>query len=236
MRNFFLLFIIAFSCKSIDIIPDDSTQISVAYSIENYLLSKSLDSDHTLNGLVKYGDIKNVDSLDILALEPIKKLDGLAYFKELKVLIFRNFDNLSYVSNGIKYESKYYYFPLDTLDVSTNTELVSIDFSGYQLYAAGLAVGSIHYVKLGNQPKLKNIKGVCNFLDTIDLSEVPNIETINMRNAYNLSKIDLCKNNSIKELYITSRNHLSIKLPVDEKSIKWLPSGETSPFSIQSCN
>jgi hypothetical protein len=220
------------SCKKEEKVLSDDTPIRVSKPIEEYLVSKKIDTDGLVNGQVKYGIVKTVDSLDIICLDVIGRLGGLEYFENLKVLRFRNFDDSPYLERSL-----FTYVPvLDTLDVSKNKNLVSLECSGYLLEVGAIKSPSYKFLKLGDNRKLTTLVSDCNLLTTIDLSKLTNLETLILTRSYELLTLDLCSNKKLKKAFITrGLEAVTVSVPANN-SIEWLPSYQSTPLNIINCN
>jgi hypothetical protein len=219
------------SCKKEEKILTDDTPIRLSKPIEEYLISRKLDTDGVVNGQVKYGIVKTVDSLDIVCLEVIGKLEGLEYFENLEVLRFRNFDDSPY-----RERSLFTYVPvLDTLDVSKNKNLISLDCSGYVLGVGAIESPSYRFLKLGDNRKLTTLVSNCNLLTTIDLSTLTNLEILILRMSRKLLTLDLCNNKKLKRAFITrSPESITVSVPANN-SIEWVPPSERTPLKFIDC-
>jgi hypothetical protein len=208
----------------------DETPIRLSKPIEEYLVNRKLDTDGIINGQTKYCNVKTVDSLDIIALEIIGKLEGLEYFENLKVLRFRNFDDLPYSKRSFTYVPV-----INILDVSKNKNLVSLDCSGYHLGVGGIKSPSCKALKLGDNSKLTRLVADCNSLKTIDLSRLINLETLILTESYELLTLDLCNSKNLKTVFVTGTNRIIISIPVDKNSIEWLPAYQRTKLDAIYC-
>jgi hypothetical protein len=218
------------SCKKEEKILSDDTLIRVSKPIEEYLISRKLDTDGVVNGQVKYGIVKTVDSLDIICLDVIGRLEGLEYFENLKVLKFRNFDDLPYHERSL-----FTFVPaVDTLDVSKNKNLVSLDCSGYVLAVGAIKSPSYRFLKLGDNSKLTSLISDCNLLKTIDLSKLINLETLILTKSYELLTLDLCNNKKLRKVFVTRQEGMTVTIPA-KNSIEWLPPSDRTRQNIINC-
>jgi hypothetical protein len=219
------------SCKKEEKILSDDTPIRISKPIEEYLISKKIDTDGLINGQTKYGIVKTVDSLDIICLDVIGRLEGLEYFENLKVLKFRNFDDLPYHERSL-----FTFVPaIDTLDVSKNKNLISLDCSGYVLAVGAIKSPSYRFLKLGDNSKLTNLRSDCNLLKTIDLSKLINLETLILTMSYELSTLDLCNNKKLKKVFVTRQEGMTVTIPV-KNSIEWLPPSDRTRQNTIYCD
>jgi hypothetical protein len=218
------------SCKKEEKVLSDDAPIRVSKPIEEYLVSKKIDTDGLVNGQTKFGIVKTVDSLDIVCLEVIGKLEGLEYFENLKVLRFRNFNDLPYHDSSL-----YTFMPaVDTLDVSKNKNLVSLDCSGYLLELGAIKSPSYKFLKLGDNRKLTTLVSDCNLLTTIDLSKLTSLETLILTRSYELLTLDLCNNKKLKKAFVTRQEGITVSVPANN-SIEWLPPEKSTISKFINC-
>ncbi|MVM36839.1 hypothetical protein GO730_02715 [Spirosoma sp. HMF3257] len=197
MKNaFFLVFLVSFlsSCKKEEIPLTDNTPITIPDSgFEDYLVYLNIDSDRTVNGSIKYGDIKSVDTLRLIvtAQRPtIKNLKGIAYFTNLKYLDCTG-------------------WAIDQLDVSQNPNLeflnCSTNPSAGEGYYPPAQISQLLFGKANN--KLKILHCNKNLIRTLDLTTLPSLTQLFCTGSL-LTELDVSHNKNLTTCWTTNSPQL----------------------------
>lgn len=190
--------------KSVDTdSPHDDQYIRLSPEFERVLIEANIDPDKVADGQVRYAAIKAVDSLNITLHGNNLSLLGLEYFKNLKYLKLATFQPSTNERNGYYYAfangvNKTYVPPLDTLDVSHNENLQYLDCSGHS--DGGGYKSSIKYLKLGNNHQLREIVAQFTMFDSVDLSQAPNLQHLDVSECYSLATLKICNNPKLTTL------------------------------------
>ncbi|NIJ55233.1 hypothetical protein [Dyadobacter arcticus] len=201
----FLLLGALTSCKekSAENLVPDSKLVRISPEFEQFLIDTKIDTDLNPDGQIKYGEIKGIDSLTILFTGNGKSLEGLEYFTDLKYLKFTGYQQPTDATNRYYYAFtagivKEYIPTIDTLDVSSNLHLESLECSGNS--DGGGYSSSIGHLKLGKNVSLKRIISRRCMMQSLDLSGVPNLDNLDILECYNLTIVSLCENTMIRSL------------------------------------
>ncbi|MCF2446945.1 hypothetical protein L0657_23525 [Dyadobacter sp. CY345] len=195
--TFIVLYLFSFSCKKdspeptpiVEVIPPkeiiltDSSMVSIAKGFEALLIQRNIIIDQTNDGLIRYGDIKDIDTIKIetgdLNHYEFTSLKGIEYFTSLLYLGIHG----SYV---------------DSVDVSKNVKLRYLDCSGVSAGGAGVN-RTVKYLNVTACKDLQYLYCFNNLLTTLDVSNNPKL--IRLDSRFNqLSIIDISQNNQIEYL------------------------------------
>jgi hypothetical protein len=181
----------------------DIDLVELSPEFEAYLIKEKIDQQSTPDGSIEYGDIKNVDSLHINLHGSNQSLKGLPYFTNLRYLKVKATQAATNDTNRYSYAFvvgmiKEYRAPVDTLDVRYNMNLEFLDVSGNS--DGGGYAASIGFLKLGKNEKLKTLISVIGMMSKMDLSELVNLETLNVSETHSLTTVMLCTNTKLKNL------------------------------------
>ncbi|GAB4045030.1 hypothetical protein [Spirosoma jeollabukense] len=209
------------SCKHVEVPISDETAIPIPdAAFEKYLIYLGIDSDKAPNGTVRYGDIKLVDSLQLIVmghLPIITSLKGIEHFTNLKYL------NCS----G---------FAIDQLDLSHNAQLEYLDCSTNPANGEGYyPPAQIKQLVFGPaNDKLKILRCMKNAMESLNLTNLPALrELICLENS--LTELDLSQNKKLsicwtyasrqlKAIYVSSLNQVDSSRVTSgpyNGSIKW---------------
>lgn len=181
----------------------DTDLVGLSPEFEAYLIKEKIDQQSTPNGTIKYGDIKNVDSLNINLYGSNQSLKGLPYFTNLRYLKMNASQAATNDTNRFSYAFpvgivKEYRAPVDTLDVRYNLNLEFLDVSGNS--NGGGYVASIGFLKVGKNEKLKTLISLFGMMSKMDLSGLINLENLDVSESHSLTTVMLCKNTKLKNL------------------------------------
>ncbi|TLV02563.1 hypothetical protein [Dyadobacter luticola] len=180
----------------------DTDLVELSPEFEAFLIKEKIDPDANANGSIRYGLVKNVDSLNIFMLGSKRSVKGLEYFTNLRSLSFDlyqvptdNSNNYSWATGGA---NKEYRAPIDTLDVRYNVNLEYLNVSGKS--DGGGYKASIGFLKLGDNTKLKTLISQFGMMNQIDLSGLVNLENLDLSDCYSLKSLSFCTNSKLKNL------------------------------------
>tara|TARA_R110002124_G_scaffold285304_1_gene463670 strand:- start:231 stop:1148 length:918 start_codon:yes stop_codon:yes gene_type:complete len=166
----------------IDLIPSDSTKVIIAKGFEELLIEKGYIIDNVNDGLVEYGQIKDIDTLkidsDLWDHYRFTSLRGIEYFPKLRYLNMFG----SYV---------------DTVDLSKNIELTYLNCGG--LFGGGGPVATIKFLNVKNCINLKYLNCSRHVINTLDLSRNGELEELYC-GSNDLTKLDLSNNPRLRIL------------------------------------
>ncbi|MCE7062331.1 hypothetical protein [Dyadobacter sp. CY343] len=207
----------------------DSTLVSVSRDFEQELIRQGIDKNRNADGLVKYGDVNQVDSLFIYGSHLIKSLKGIEYFTKLRRLTL-------------------YMTQQDSLDLSKNEMLEYLNCQTGADIAGSPA--ALQYLNVRNCKKLTYLNCYNNLLTTVDVSQNSDLkylqvglnkkltevdlsangklEVFRSDGCWELARLDVSKNLKIKELYC----HANYKLT--SLNVSLLSNLKT--LSLESCH
>ncbi|MCF2446946.1 hypothetical protein L0657_23530 [Dyadobacter sp. CY345] len=193
--TFIVLFLFSFSCKKdspeptpiVEVIPPkeiiltDTSMVSIAKGFEALLIQRNIIIDQTNDGLVRYGDIKNIDTIKI------ETTDFSHYnFTSLKGIEY--FPNLIYLGMNGSY--------VDSVDLSKNPKLHYVNCSGATVGGAGVNM-TVKYLDVTNCPDLQYLYCFNNLLESLDVSKNTKLKLLNV-SLNRLSNIDISQNTSLE--------------------------------------
>lgn len=194
-----------FCCKheNVESGMQDDELVTVSPEFEKYLIESKIDPNPISDGKISYGAIKEIDSLTITLPGNHNSLKGLEYFTNLKYLKYNGFQNPTNTTNQYYYAFgagvvSDYIPSIDTLDVSRNLNLEYLDCSGRS--DGGGYSSCIGNLKLGKNEKLQSVIAKQSMLKSIDLSGLPNLKNLDLRECYNLSTVSICSNKKLDTL------------------------------------
>lgn len=194
MKDFCILglcLIMILSCHSKKVEPDaflidNSTLVNFDPVFEKELIRLGIDKQGKEDGLIRFADVKDVESLEIVnGWNRITSVKGIEYFVNLKSLTI--------------YKPK-----LDSLDLKKNTKLEKLTvFTGDD---EGVE-GTLKYLNVTACKSLKSLDCYGNILSFLDLTKNLALTDLNCsKNA--LTQLDVSNNTNLKTLNC-SRNQLS---------------------------
>ncbi|UFH57711.1 hypothetical protein [Spirosoma sp. KNUC1025] len=148
------------SCKQAEVPISDETAIQIPdAAFERYLIFLGIDSDTIQNGVIRYGDVKQADTMNLIGIGKlliITSLEGIEHFANVKYL------NCS----G---------FAIDLLDLSHNAQLEYLDCSTNPAYGEGYyPPAQIRQLVFGPaNDKLKILRCMKNAMASLDLINLP---------------------------------------------------------------
>ncbi|WP_159469507.1 hypothetical protein [Dyadobacter sp. 3J3] len=194
MKNFCILglcLIMTFSCRSKKVEPDgdsidNSTLVNFDLVFEKELIRLGIDKQGKEDGLVRYADVKDVESLEIVnGWNRITSVKGIEYFVNLKSLTI--------------YKPK-----LDSLNLIKNTKLEKLTvFTGDD---EGVE-GTLKYLNVTACKSLKSLDCYGNILSSLDLTKNLALTDLNC-SKNSLTQLNVSSNTNLKSLNC-SRNQLS---------------------------
>jgi hypothetical protein len=211
----FILAFLSFSCKEEvpvlvpipEIIPPkeiilyDTSMISVAKGFEALMIQKYIIPDKINDGLVKYGDVKGIDTLIIQALDfgnyEFTSLKGIEYFPDLLYLNIHG----SYV---------------DSVDLSKNTKLRYLDCSGATVGGAGVNA-TVKYLNVSACKDLQYLYCYDNLITSLDVSKNTKLKVLDFESNL-LSSIDISKNLQL-EYFRSSFNKKIVSLDLSKSTM-----------------
>ena len=162
--------------------------VSVIIKDSNFesLFRLSFDSDTTINGLMLASDVLKIDSLvtrgfgthPIYEKQNIKNMNGIRYFKNLKLL-------------------KCMGHSIDTLDLRFNKKLEELQITGFSS-PGGWASSQGKVLMLGKNDNLKKIH-LSTLLTELDLRGTPNLKELDVQNSYDLKYIYISNANAVQK-------------------------------------
>ncbi len=214
MRNTFFLIIIVstlcYGCKkrsfiepsspvdSVGIeVPDDTAmfhdtvRLSFAPGFEEVLIFKKIIKDTKRDGFVRYGEIKNVDSLDVSALY----YEGNYRFISIKGIEF--FHKLRYLNMSASY--------VKNVDLSKNTKLEYLDCSGSATDVWNQTIKKLDVTKCKN---LRYLNCSTNLLTTLDVTQNLKLTELYCYANY-LKRIDVSNNRLLRTLDVSVNREMT---------------------------
>jgi len=211
-----------------EVVLTDTSMVPVAAGLEKELIRMGIDHSGKQDEKILYGDIKDVDSLNLRGSYLVSKMNGIEYFTNLKSLQMEGTQT-------------------DSLDLSKNLKLE------YLFCQTGIGVAGIpptlNYLNVNNCRQLKYLNCYNNLLTSIDISQNvalkelnlglnPGLKHINLSSntdleivdfsgCRKLQSLDLSKNTRIYKLTCTAAYELS-RLDVSTLT-------ELSVLSVESC-
>jgi hypothetical protein len=151
-------------------------------------LSK-FDSDNKLNGKILKFDALKIDTLgfrgyagrDLNSKSDVKSVNGIQYFENLKYFIC--LEEL-----------------IDTLDVRFNKELSYLRLEGS--FSPGGYTPQGSFIVLGENDKLKTLILSYTRIKSLDLRGIPNLQTLEVQNNFDLKYIYISNINAVKKNWI----------------------------------
>jgi Leucine-rich repeat (LRR) protein len=176
----------------------DTVRLSFAPGFEEMLIFKKIIKDTKMDGFVRYGEIKYVDSLDVSGMY----YEGSYRFISIKGIEY--FTKLRYLNMSASY--------VKTLDLTKNTKLEYLDCSGSATDAGWNQ--TIKKIDVSKCPNLKYLSCSTNQLTTLDVSQnlkltdlycyANYLKRIDVSNNRLLRTLDVSVNREMAEIYLTN--------------------------------
>lgn len=230
---FIMLIMLFAGCKRDPVIEPvveltDSTLVKIAGAFEQELIRQGIDKTGRKDGMIRYGDAKNVDSLYIYGSHLIESFKGIEYFINIRSLTL-------------------YMTQQDSLDLSKNEKLeylncqTGVDMAGVRPSLSYLNIRNckkltylncynnlLTTIDVGQNTALKYLNiGLNGKLQAVDVSANTQLEVFRSEGCWELASLDVSKNLKLVELYCAS-NYKLTSLNVSMLS-------ELTSLSIESC-
>ncbi len=206
----------------------DTVRLSFAPGFEEVLINKKIIKDQKKDGFVRYGEIKNIDSLDLSISSyghyNFTSLKGIEYFTKLRYLDM----SASYVK---------------TVDLSKNENLEYLDCSG-----ASFGAGWNQTIKKLDVTKCKNLRYLdceINLLSSLDLSQNlklkefyclgNNFKYIDISNNRMLRILDVSGNREMEDLYLGNCPELE-ELYFSENNFRSVDLSKLKKLKVLNCS
>lgn len=212
-----------------EVVLTDSTLVPLAAGFEKELLRQGIDRSGKQDKKVRYGDVKDIDSLDLKLSFPVGKVNGIEYFTNLKWLRMEGSqtDSLD-LSKNLKLEYLYCQTGVSIAGVPARLTYLNVN-NCVQLHYLNCYNNLLTSVDLSQNPALKVLNlGLNPGLKQIDLSANANLEIADFSGCRKLQALDLSKNSRLTELTCTYASELS--------SLNVSMLTELSTLSAESCS
>lgn len=207
----------------------DTVRLSLAPGFEEILIFKKIIPDTKKDGFVRYGDIKDIDSLDVSAMffegrDRFVSIKGIEYFTKLRYL------NMS--DSFVK-----------TVDLSKNIKLEYLDCSG-----TADEPGWNQTIKVLDVTKCKGLRYLdcsTNLLTALDISQnlklvelfcyANFLKRIDISNNRLLRTLDVSVNREMKEIYLTNSPEIE-NLYLNHNKFHFIDVSALKKLKIFSCS
>lgn len=193
--------------------PSDLEAIELSPKFESFLIKRSIDKNPVPDGQILRGEIKDLDSLDIILDGNGNSLKGLESFSGLKYLKYRGIQRPTNISNQYFYAFmggivEEYIPSVLILDVSNNLNLEYLDCSGGS--DGGGYWSSVGSIKFGNNSKLKVVKSTLSMFKSLDLASLTSLEDLYVDECMIMKDLSLCTNENLKKIQLSRVKRLYI--------------------------